>query len=551
MIHPKNHKTRVMLLFGLFLLMYLVIAVRLFLLQVYQKDFFNILARQQHQVSITINPARGIIFDRTGSVALALNQEVFSAFILPNQCKQNNETKEFLKKYYPDVFVRMQENPDRHFLWLERHLSPERLAWLKNLKNADISLIAEQKRFYPSQACAQVLGFTDIDNKGLAGIELEYDKQLQGTPTHMTIVRDARSGNYYFERAVDQMGASGESLSLSLDSNLQFLVFEELRKSVDHFQAKLGSVVVINPDTGEVQAMATYPAFDANQKSQSVLEITKNIPVSDCFELGSVMKVFSALAALAEGVVTLDEEINCEGKIASIDHFKVENWKSVGVLPFRDVVRMSSNIGTAKVAKRLGSKLYNHLCRVGFGKKTGIEFPGERDGFVNSPRNWSRSSIIVLSFGYEIMASLIQLAQAFGVIANGGYLVKPTLLKKHTHQHNFSHQLYNKETIEQMQEILESIGKRYPVHGHRVMGKTGSARCAEPGGYSSTRCLYTFAGIVERDDYRRVIVTFIQEPLKKVRWASEVAAPLFQKVAERMVVLDSTKRDIQKIKRAP
>lgn len=541
MIPQKNYKVRVILVFLAFMAIYVVLVTRLFLLQIHQKDFFHMLAVQQHQVTLTSNPARGLIFDRSGTVALAFNREVQSAFILPHQLKQSEKTKRFVQANYPDVFARMNENKERHFLWLERHLSPERAAWLKKNGTDDISLINEQKRFYPFESLAQLIGFTDIDNKGIAGIELGFDKTLQGVATQITIQRDARSGNHYFERAVDQEGSQGESLTLSIDSNLQFLAFEELKKTVDEYQAKLGSVMVMNPDTGEVLAIATYPTFDPNQKALPSLEVTKNNVVCECYELGSVIKAFSALAALEEGVVTLDEEIDCEGKVTSIDRFRVENWKSVGVLPFRDVMRMSSNVGTAKVAKRVGKKLYDHFCRVGFGKKTGIEFPGERDGFVNHPKNWSKPSIIVLSFGYETMISLVQLAQAFCLIANGGYLVRPTLLKKSKQDFEKRERLYQESTINQIQEILESIGTRYDVPGYRVMGKTGSARCAEGKGYSLKRGIYTFAGIVEKGNYRRVIITFVKEPEKHARWASEVAAPLFQRVAERMVLVDATK----------
>ncbi len=393
MIQHRNYKVRVILVFIAFLALYTVLAVRLFLLQIHQKDFFHTLAVQQHQVTLTINPARGLIFDRSGTVALAFNREVPSAFILPHQLKQPDKTKRFMQQYYPDVFARMNTSKERHFLWLERHLTPERGAWLKKNGTDDITLINEQKRFYPFESLAHLIGFTDIDNKGIAGVELGFDKTLQGMPAQITMQRDARSGNYYFERAVDQVGVQGESLTLSLDSNLQFLAYEELKKTVEEYQAQVGSVMVMNPDTGEVLALANYPTFDPNQKTFPSLDVTKNNAVCECYELGSVIKVFSSLAALEEGVVTLDEEIDCEGKVTSIDRFRVENWKSVGVLPFRDVMRYSSNVGVAKIAKRVGKKLYDHFCRVGFGKKTGIEFPGERDGFVNHPKNWSRSSI--------------------------------------------------------------------------------------------------------------------------------------------------------------
>ncbi len=541
MIIIRDYKIRIIIIFSIFFIFYCIIGIRLFLLQVLQKDFFNILARQQHQLTMTISPPRGLIFDRSGSVVLALNQDVVSAFILPHQFKKSDKTKKFLQRYYPDVFDRMKAYSERHFLWLERHLSSDRCSWLKKELEEDVSFINESKRFYPFDSCAQLIGFTDIDNKGIAGIELEFDKKLNGKSAQVTIERDARSGNFYFERNVDSIGEQGESITLSLDSRLQFLAFEELKKTVDDLQAKLGSVIIMDPDSGEILAMATYPTFDPNQKDINSLEVTKNNIVCECYELGSVIKTFSALAALDEGVVLLDEEIDCEGKISSIDRFKVENWKSFGVLSFHDVVCFSSNIGTAKIAKRVGKKLYDHFCRVGFGKKTGIEFPGERDGFVNPPKNWSRSSIIVLSFGYETMISLIQLARAVSIFSNGGCLIKPTLIKGNLNVNEQKKQLYKKESIDGIRTILESIGERYSIPGYRVFGKTGSARCAEQGGYSEKRGLYTFSGIVEKENYKRVVITFIREPEKKVRWASQVAAPLFQSIAERMVILDSTR----------
>lgn len=243
--------------------------------------------------------------------------------------------------------------------------------------------------------------------------------------------------------------------------------------------------------------------------------------------------------------------------------------ESLGILSFADVIKFSSNVGTAKVAGRLGPKYYDHLKRVGFGAKTGIEFPGERDGFVNPPKNWSRHSCKVMSFGYEIMVSLLQLGRAFCIFSNGGYLVEPTLviepkIKKDASCHpavsaeasgegrklvsgsinckSPKTKLYDSKVLSQMREILLGIGSLHPVRGCTVFGKTGTARCAIPGGYSDKEHIYTFVGILEKGDYKRVIVTFINRPQKTHLWASEVAAPLFQRVAERMLIYESADR---------
>jgi cell division protein FtsI (penicillin-binding protein 3) len=550
----KDYKPRLSFVLFLFGLFFIIILVRLFLLQIYQKDFFRLLAWQQYSFSIKVNLPRGDIYDRGGKDLLVFNREVPSAFILPRQFNEKKKTERFLQKFYPTVYKKMKANPEKHFLWLDRILSPEQVQKIRKNGTSDIQFIDEPRRFYFSSASSHLLGFTDIDGKGISGIELEFEEWLGGKSMLLNIQKDARSSNFYFGRDIEDPGYFGKPVTLTIDKNIQALAFEELKSCVDGYQAVAGSVLVLDPETGEILAMTNYPSFDPNDKSIKNLDVTKNFIVTECFELGSVMKVFLALAALAEGVTSLDEEFDCQGKIAYVNGVKVENWKSLGVLSFADVIRFSSNVGTAKVALRLGSKLYEHLKRVGFGEKTGIEFPGEREGFVNPPKNWSRPSPIVMSFGYEIMASLLQLGRAFCIFANGGYLVKPTLVLDPKIKKNNSGlsaivlqerrlgskiKLYTDDTLAQVRQILKSIGDRHTIKGFDVFGKTGTARCAIPGGYSDKEHVYTFAGIVEKGDYKRVIVTFINRPQKAHMWASESAAPLFQRVAERMIIYES------------
>jgi stage V sporulation protein D (sporulation-specific penicillin-binding protein) len=292
---------------------------------------------------------------------------------------------------------------------------------------------------------------------------------------------------------------------------------------------------------------ANYPSFDANEKIPNMLEITNNNIVTECYEMGSVMKIFTAIAALEEGVVDYDEIIDCEGKIAYIDGFRLENptilllkilEKNNNKLPFFDVVRYSSNVGIAKIAKRLGKNLYKHLKKIGFGEKTNIQFPGERKGFVNHPDNWSKFSVMAMSFGYETTATLLQLGRAVSIVANDGYSVQPTLIKNSSLENTKGIRLYEEREITSLNNILSAIGEKYPVSGYGVNGKTGTARLVVNGEYSKKKHTHTFAGFIEKGSYKRVVITFICEPNQSNIWASQIAAPLFQKVAEKLAIYD-------------
>lgn len=539
----NDYKPRVLIVFLIFLFLYLIIITRLYILQVYGKDFFKNLAKQQYLVELTVNPNRAKIYDRTGKYPLAFNVQSYSAFILPSQFKEKEKTLKFLKTNYKSVYQRVLKNKGLKFLWLERVLTDERFNQLKNKELSDIHFLTEPSRFYPYPSTSTIVGFTNIDNSGLSGIELQFNERLKGKPTTLELKKDARQSAFYFDKKIIEEGHKGQKVSLTLDPALQFLVQSELEKTLQKFNAKQGAVLIMNPDNGEILSMVNSPSFDPNEKSIKDLEKTKNIIVTESYEFGSVIKTFSALAALDEEVVTPDEMINCEGKTAYIDRFRVENWKAVDLISFTDVIRLSSNVGIAKVVKRLGPKFYTHFKRLGFGQKTGIQFPGERSGFVNPPENWSGSSLIVMSFGYEIMATILQLTKAFCVIANGGYDVQPVLVKKPARIKNtFRKKIYKSKSIEQIKDILETVGKRYAngLDGFRVMGKTGTARSLVDGKYSNKKHIYSFAGIIEKGDYRRVIVTFVNEPKASGWWASQISAPLFNKVAEKLVIHDLT-----------
>jgi len=543
MVSRKQSGFRLFLVFALFLGIYFLVILRLFLLQVYQRDFFKKLASQQYLTELTIRPSRALLYDRNG-VPLAFNSQRLSAFLLPRQLKNEKKTVKMLKKHFKPVYRRFKKERDKHFLWLERHLSDQRLADLKKIANEDIYFVSEPERFYSSQSTAHVIGFTDIDNIGISGVELACNDRVGGTPTTFVLEKDARSGHFYFQKNIKRQGELGSPVTLTIDKNLQFLAHQELEKAVQDHGAKGGAVLILDPGSGQILTMASSPGFDPNEKDAMKLEQTKNLSVTECFEVGSVMKVFTALAALEEGVVTPDEEIDCEGKATYVDGFRVENWKSLGegLHTFSEVVARSNNVGIAKIAKRLDTKLYDHLGCLGFGKATGVCFPGERSGFVNPPYNWSRSSLIVLSFGYEITATLLQLGKAFCVVANGGYDVQPRLLiDPEVERREIPTRLYKKETISQLKDILELKGwmkDLYSIDGYRIIGKTGTARSVKDGKYSHTEHVYTYAGVIEKNGYRRVVVTFIREPREAHIWATQLTLPLFHRIAKKMIVLE-------------
>ncbi|MBD3273424.1 hypothetical protein GF385_03695 [Candidatus Dependentiae bacterium] len=544
----KNYKPRVLIVFISFVLLFLIVLTRFYILQIHGKNFFKNLAKQQYEFQLKINPNRAKIYDAFNNV-LAFNIQTYSAFLLPKQFKEKEKTLNFLKKNYKNIYKKIRKNKRRKFIWLERHLSEKKLNELQNLKLKDILFVSEPSRFYPFKSTSTIVGFTNIDNIGLAGIELQFNKRLQGKPTTFELKKDARKDSFYFDKKIIEKGKKGKKVILTIDSNLQFLAQEELEKTIEKFKAKEGSVLIMNPDNGHILAMANYPTFDPNKKNIKNLKNTKNKIITECYEFGSVIKTFSALAALAEEVVTPDEIIDCQGKYAYFNKFRVENWKAVEKIPFSDVIRYSSNVGIAKVITRLGPKFYTHLKRLGFGEKTRIRFPGERSGFVNPPSNWSGSSLIVMSFGYEITATLLQLGKAFSIIANGGYDIEPTLVKKPIKAKNtFCKKIYKSKTINQLKNILEIIGNRYSqnLNEFRIMGKTGTARSVVNGKYSNKKHIYSFGGIIEKGDYRRVIITFIKEPEKAGWWASQITAPLFNKVAEKLIIHDLTSFKIKK-----
>jgi cell division protein FtsI (penicillin-binding protein 3) len=607
----QSVKFRSTIVFFVFIMLYSVIGINLYVIQIKHHDFYKKLAEQQYHVTITKTPSRGPIFDRSGRNYFAMNKDYIAAFILPTQLTDKKSTLSFLEKHFPHAAQRFKHNKHKHFMFIKRRLSPAEIELINTEKNPDIFLLSEPGRYYPLTCASPIIGLTSIDNQGLLGIELLYNHSLAGKPTTCHLEKDARSGYYYFTKETTVQGDIGHPLQVTIDADLQFLVQEAVQQTVDKFNACQAAVIIMDPKNGEIVSMLSYPYFDPNNAHMAHSENFKNKIITDAHELGSVMKVCAALAALEEGVVTPDELIDCKNCLTTqIDGRIINTVQAHGVIPFTDVIALSNNIGIAIVAKRLGTALYDHYKKLGFGCKTGIKFPGENPGFLNHPENWSKQSIISLSYGYEVSMTLLQLACAFSIIATG-YKVTPTLIRfnpsihsptlhsgehsgradENIHSSNVTSntvrpavcsealcegcklvegneqnnkkidassplalsvsegnvskgiKLYSDATLNTIKEILEKTtlygtARRAAIKGYRVMSKTGTANMLIDGKYNPDKNIYTCAGIVEKGDYQRVIVTFVKEAQQKNIYASTVAVPLFESIAERMLIHD-------------
>lgn len=533
-------KIRTFFIFIIFFLFYITIIINLFFIQIINNKYYTDLAYNQHNITVTTIPRRALILDRNDN-PIALNRDSYSAFILPNKIEQPKELNSFLKKYFPDSLKKLETN--KFFIYLKRRITDEEIKLIESSNLKDIKILKEPSRFYPYEYLGTIVGITDIDNNGLFGIEKEYNKQLSGSPTTFILEKDARSGHFYFKRKTKLPGSESNSIKLTIDKDLQFLVYEELKETVNKFQAKEGSAIIINPDNGHIISMLSLPFFNPADTSKIDIELTKNITITNTYELGSVMKVFVAIAALEEGLVTPTELIDCENKkVTKIDGLSFSTWKAHGMLTFAEIIEKSNNIGIVKVAKKVGKKLYDHYLRFGFGQKTGISLCGEQKGYVSHPKNWSKRSIISLAFGYEITATLLQLARAFCIIANEGYDITPTIIFDNNNSKK-EKLLYSKTTMQIIKSILENTvtrgtAKKAYIDGYTIMGKTGTANIAIDGKYSKIKNIYTFAGIVQKNNYKRVIVVHIKESSNPDLLASFKVAPLFEKVAQKMLIHD-------------
>jgi cell division protein FtsI (penicillin-binding protein 3) len=553
-----------------FVLLMLVLLGRAFQLQILQHDWYANLARQIQSKEERLTHRRGPILDRHNE-ALAFSLDADSVYAEPHRIQDLDETTSTLARILEldPKWVRETLQKDRYFVWLKRRISADQSAMFDATPMPGIGRLRESDRRYPfAELASQVIGFSGMDAVGLEGLEFFYDEPLKGDAGYLVGERDAH-GTMFFPNGVRYVNSSlGGSLRLTIDAKIQYFTEQALEDGWKKANAKRAMAIVMNPYTGEILAVAQRPGFNPNSASDYPQEDRINHVVVDVFEPGSVMKPYIISPAIETGRVNLTETINCEMGSLAIGNHVIHDSHSHGAMTIPQIIQKSSNIGTAKVAMRMGAdEVYKWLSRFGFGDKSGIDFPGESSGILRPASTWSKVGLANVAFGQGVAVSPVQLLAAFSSLVNGGILMRPYLVAE---VRNAQGQIVKKtnptivrrvleeKTSETITDILTLVtmpggtGTAAALRDYAVAGKTGTAQKAEPNshGYSATARIGSFVGAVPAKNPRIAIYVVMDEPKgsQAIKYGGVCAAPVFKMIAERtMQYLDGGKVKERKI----
>lgn len=527
-----------------------VVAARLYSIQIIQHRDLGIRANGQYERLIPVTAKRGTIFDRHGRV-LAISLDGASVFVHPGLVQDPRATASRLAKVLkiPAGAIRAKLKSDRPFVWVERKVDPDRAEGVSELDLPGVGLVPEGKRYYPKKTtAAHLIGFVGVDNRGLEGVELQYDSLLTGGPRSFLSSRVDALRRVVFREAEDSPAVS--DLYLTVDEVIQHVAERKLEEAVRRSEARSGTVIVMDPLTGEILALANTPSYDPNEYGSFPLASRRNRALTDPYEPGSAFKTVLAAAALDEGVVRPADLFYGEDGIIEVAGTKIRDHKRHGWMTFRDVVAYSSNVGAIKVGMKVGkTRFYNYITSFGFGVPTGVDLPGENRGVIRRPPDWSGLSLSALSIGHEISTTPIQLLTAVSAVANGGHLVRPHVLKAVRHpdgsveeiQPFLIREVISPETAQTLTSIFTEVvargtGREAAVPGFPVAGKTGTAQKLDrqTGGYSPTKVIASFVGYVPANNPRLAILVVIDEPRGRA-WGGTVAAPVFREIAQEVL----------------
>jgi cell division protein FtsI (penicillin-binding protein 3) len=541
-VTARTSNRRIRLLLCLFALVFAGTLARAVWLQGVQAGTLERMATRQHVETEKIPAGRGTIFDRTGE-PLAIGEQAMTVYADPREVENPRKVAIAAaraldldaNKLYPQLADR-----SRHFVYVRRKADPVDAAKLQKLNLPGLGFYPEERRTYPQRSVAShVLGYAGVDNDGLEGLEKSLESSLAGKPGSQTIVRDP------FGRAIDVIATkperAGADVFLTIDHRIQAHAEAVLRATVKQWGAKAATAVVLDPHTGAVLAMANAPSFDANKFSAASADRRRNRAITDTYEPGSTFKLVTVSGALSEKLVAPSTKFTLKTSIQVADRIIHEHEpRPTQTMSVAQILSESSNVGTITLAQLLGKdRLLDWIGRFGFGQPTGVDFPGESSGIL--PGYWSGSTIGNVPIGQGIAVTPLQMAAAYGAIANGGTLHNPYLIERVGGQrrHRSPGRRVVSETVSaQVMTMLRDVvsaeggtGAAAAVPGYTVAGKTGTAAKPEPGGYSTERYVASFAGVVPAKDPRLVILVSVDEP-KLAIWGGVVAAPAFSKIAQ-------------------
>lgn len=532
-----------------------VVGARLYELQVSRYEEFVERAIKQQTGFVDVAGPRGTIFDRRGR-ELAVSVDAESAVGVPKKIKDPSEVAARVAAVLgidgeEQASLERRLSSDRHFVWVARKLDPLVAERVRELGIDGIRFERESRRYYPFRTLlAQVLGYAGIDSQGLSGLEFKYDKVIAGSTARRRLLHDALDGASLADHRYGFTDPEpGQDLHLTIDASLQHIAEKELKKAVETFDAVSGTVVMLDPADSAVLAMASYPTFDPNDFANYDEDSRLNRAIVDAFEPGSTFKMVTAAAVFEAGVVELDDMFFCENGGIQLGRTYIGDHKAFAELSFREVMAKSSNVGVIKASQLLtAGSFYTTIRSLGFGRRTGIDLPGESSGILHPLETWTDLSKAFVSFGQGVAVSPLQLTNAYAAVANGGRLHTPYVVRALGKGGAIEPLplpspvgILSPKTIGSLVEMLEEVvangtGVRAGVPGFRVGGKTGTAqKTRDGGGYSQDKHVASFVGIAPSRRPRLVCLVMLDEPKVSIH-GSEVAAPAFAAIVRQSLL---------------
>jgi len=536
---------------------------RLGYLQLIRHSDYLARAQRQQQRTIEITPKRGAIYDRNMH-PLAMSVPVESAFAVPAEIGDNKAMAARLLSNVlaiPRDVLETRFQSSGSFVWISRKLPPDKAEAVRALNLRGVYLQSENQRYYPKrELAAHVLGFVDLDEKGLGGIEYGLDSLIRGKSEKIVVMADARQR--WFDGGSAQKDFSANVI-LTIDEKIQYIAERELAAAIAKTHAMAGTVIVQNPSNGAILALANWPKFNPNSANEAKAEARMDRAVSAIYEPGSTFKLITLAAALDQNLTRPDEVFNCENGAVYIAGHRIRDHKPFGLLTVSDILAKSSDVGAIKIALRMGApKFYEYIRAFGFGQQTGIDLPSESKGILRKLDNWSAISIGSVSMGQEVGVTPMQLVTAVSAIANGGTLYKPHVvaeLKRGSESlpmtgvlaSGEAKEVIRPETAATLRRLMEGVvlqggtGTRARLDGWTAAGKTGSAQKIDPatGRYSPTQLIASFSGFAPINDPAVTILVSLDSPVGEHE-GGQVAAPVFKRIAEQVLPYLDVPRDV-------
>ena len=553
----SSPRTRIIFLGVLALLWLGLIQARLIELQVVRHPELAQRAQRQQQRTLEVTPKRGVIYDRQGR-ELAVSIGVDSVFAVPGEVADPALAARRLGPALnlDETALEDRLRSARSFVWVKRKLDAAEAERVRALNLAGLHFQREHKRFYPKrELAAHVLGFVGLDENGLGGLEYSLDTLIRGRPRRLVITADGR--RRWFQRS-DQVEGEGASVVLTLDESIQYIAERQLAAAIQRTQAASGTIIVQDPRTGEILALANWPTFNPNNAAAVAPERRVNRGVTLAYEPGSTFKMVTVAAVLEEGLTRPTEVVDCQqGSIVLAGH-RIRDHKPFGLLSVREILYNSSDVGAIKLGLRLGDdKMYEHIRRWRFGQATGIELPAESPGLLRPAGRWSRISIGAISMGQEVAITPLQLAAATSAIANGGLWRRPRLVReilrgqeRETPTAPPAERIIPVGVAEELRRMLAGVvtqgtGLEAQPDGYSAAGKTGTAeKIDSTGRYSRTDFIASFTGFAPLDDPAVTVVVVLDTPRGKLYHGGEVAAPVFRAVTQQVLTYLNVPRDL-------